>query len=184
VISYPRKDGEHQARKRKERETITLSEQEEKVWVWLRRLRAVVLLADKESKHKHQQPPKYRYQWFLPKIQLSRYQNCMETRNEKHRSTPSLHTVVVTITRNGQIKMGNLGPSWVSVTLFVTIITNLLDTMWGRFQGPLRFPLDSNRLLSSPLADELLEIETPCTVSWDNNGISEAHLLLRAPPLP
>lgn len=53
--------------------------------------------------------------------------------------------------------------------------------MWGRFQGPLRFPLDSNRLLSSPLADELLEIETPCTVSWDNNGISEAHLQLRAP---
>jgi hypothetical protein len=37
----------------------------------------------------------------------------------------------------------------------------LLDTMWGGFQGPLRFPLDSNRLLSSPLAGELLEIETP-----------------------
>jgi hypothetical protein len=55
--------------------------------------------------------------------------------------------------------------------------------MWGRFQGPLRFPLDSNRLLSSPLADELLEIETPCTVSWDNNGISEALLLRASPPL-
>lgn len=116
------KDGEHQARKRKERETITLSEQEEKVWVWFRRLRAVVLLADKESKHQHQhqypapsiQPPKYRYQWSLQKIQSSRYQNCMETRNEKHRSTLSLHTVVVTITRNGQIKWGNSGPSCVS----------------------------------------------------------------------
>jgi len=75
------------------------------------------------------------------RLRAHRYQVCMETRNEKHRTTPSLHTVV-TITRHGQIRRGNEERRRYR-SHYLLPDYNCWILLWGRFQGPLRFPLES-----------------------------------------
>lgn len=117
-------------------------------------MRAVVLLPvdETQTNHPSTQPPTVSQVSALYKNQEGRdTEICMETRNEKYRATPSLHTVVVTITRNGQIRRRNgVHRRYRSHYLLPDYTWTVPG--WGGFQGPLRFPLESDRPWPSSLA--------------------------------
>ena len=78
---------------------------------------------------------------------------------------------------------GKRGPSQVSVTLFVTRL-HMDGSGVGRVSGAAQISLGIRPALAFIIGSSVLEIESPCTVSWDNNGIDEAHRALARPHPP